>query len=307
MIGQNTTDLYTEIYVGGGNFITQSAPTNFHTFFTRKVLTHSDDISNYREVTATERAAIEQSDAAWVRPPQAFIDMWNRECAYKGVADYFGRYNEQTGYFELNGITDITYEEALRIWARSEHGHMAYSSTPLYRYKFSSGGAWAETRDYVNCRTYFPIKCNAGYSAGDLQSAFKGNTIVEAIAFVSGYGACFSNFGNMKETFSGCTKLRRIIGNIGYPYLDNNTFMECESLEELDISMYADGDTFGNLNLQWSPNLSDESIARIINKAKLQKPENSMSLVLHPAAYARVTDELFATALEKNINISTTT
>lgn len=262
------------------------------------VFTLSDDLrmSNKRELSVADKAKM-----------AVFIDMWNRECAYKGVADYFGRYNEQTGYFELNGITDITYEEALRIWARSEHGHMAYSSTPLHSYKFSSGGVWAETRDYVHCRTYFPIKCNGGYNAGNLQSAFRGNTTVEAIAFVSGYGVCFSNLGYMKETFRSCTKLRRIIGNIGYPYLDNNTFMECESLEELDISMYVDSDTFGNLNLQWSPNLSDESIARIINKAKLQKPENSMSLVLHPAAYARVTDELFATALEKNINISTTT
>lgn len=270
-------------------------------------MTHGDDISNYHEVTATERAAIEQSDAAWVRPPQAFIDAWNRECSYKGVADYFGRYNEQTGYFELNGITDITYEEALRIWARSEHGHMAFSSTPLHRYKFSSGGGWLETRDYVNCRTYFPIKCNSGYSVSDLQSAFTGNTTVEAIAFVSGYGVSLSNFAKIKETFSGCTKLRRIIGNIGIPLLDDNTFKDCESLEELDVTMYVNSDAYGNLNLQWSPNLSDESIARIINQARLQKPGTSMSLILHPAAYARVTDELFATALEKNINISTTT
>lgn len=42
-----------------------------------------------------------------------FIDQWNERCKYgKGV---HGRYNEETGYFELNGITDITYEEAIRI------------------------------------------------------------------------------------------------------------------------------------------------------------------------------------------------
>ena len=39
-----------------------------------------------------------------------FIDQWNTAC---GI---WGRYNEETGYFELNGLTDITYEEALRIY-----------------------------------------------------------------------------------------------------------------------------------------------------------------------------------------------
>lgn len=56
---------HTEIYVnGGGNFITQSRPTNFHQFFTRKILTPTEDISDFREVTAAERTALEQADAA---------------------------------------------------------------------------------------------------------------------------------------------------------------------------------------------------------------------------------------------------
>lgn len=287
----------------GGNFITQAAPTNFHTFFTRKVLTLSDDISNYREVTATERAAIEQSDAAWVRPPQAFIDAWNRECAYKGVADYFGRYNEQTGYFELNGITDITYEEALRIWARSEHGQMGYSSMSLNEYRLSSGGGWPETRGYVNCRTYFPIKCSSGYTAGNLYRAFSGNTTVEAIAFVSGYGVCHSNFGTMKETFRGCTKLRRVIGSLGFPSVDSHTFAECESLEEIELLRYV---AMGDVNLSWSPRLSDASVAYLINKAKRQKDEDTATYIFHPQVYARIPAQLFETALSKGITIATT-
>lgn len=40
-----------------------------------------------------------------------FIDQWNTAC---GI---WGRYNEETGYFELNGLTDITYEQALSIMA----------------------------------------------------------------------------------------------------------------------------------------------------------------------------------------------
>lgn len=51
-----------------------------------------------------------------------FIDLWN-ECAVD-----FGRYNEETGYFELNGITDLTYDDAYFIYTAS-----AYNFYPDYR------------------------------------------------------------------------------------------------------------------------------------------------------------------------------
>lgn len=51
-----------------------------------------------------------------------FIDLWN-ECAVD-----FGRYNEETGYFELNGITDLTYDDAVFIYTAS-----AYNSYPDYK------------------------------------------------------------------------------------------------------------------------------------------------------------------------------
>ncbi len=48
-----------------------------------------------------------------------FICRWNKVCEY--FTDSYkpkvhGCYNESTGYFELNGITDIGYEEAVRIY-----------------------------------------------------------------------------------------------------------------------------------------------------------------------------------------------
>lgn len=48
-----------------------------------------------------------------------FICRWNKVCEY--FTDTYkpkvhGCYNESTGYFELNGITDIGYEEAVRIY-----------------------------------------------------------------------------------------------------------------------------------------------------------------------------------------------
>ena len=55
-----------------------------------------------------------------------FIDQWNTACGK------WGTYNEDTGYFELNGLTDITYEEALKIWIR--FAYMNYDTLNLEEY-----------------------------------------------------------------------------------------------------------------------------------------------------------------------------
>lgn len=92
-------------------YITQSKTTVFHDFFTRKFLGEGEAVEDFMEVSQTERDRLQGIRDAWVRPPQVFIDQWNTAC---GI---WGRYNEETGYFELNGLTDITYEEALDIMA----------------------------------------------------------------------------------------------------------------------------------------------------------------------------------------------
>lgn len=116
-------DSISEIYVGGGKFITQAAPTNFHHFFTRKTIAAGDDIALYKEVTAAEKNKLEKSDSAWERPPQLFIDMWNERCTLRDMYQnkrMIGQYNEESGYFELNGLTDISYSQAREIYQAGE-------------------------------------------------------------------------------------------------------------------------------------------------------------------------------------------
>lgn len=45
---------------------------------------------------------------------KVFIDLWNEACIYR--AGVHGKYNKETGFFELNGITDIGWEEAIKIY-----------------------------------------------------------------------------------------------------------------------------------------------------------------------------------------------
>lgn len=57
-----------------------------------------------------------------------FIDLWN-ECAVD-----FGRYNEETGYFELNGITDLTWDDAVFIYTISANSFYPDYKNTGFRY-----------------------------------------------------------------------------------------------------------------------------------------------------------------------------
>ena len=82
---------FTEIYIGGGNgWITQSAPTNFHSFWKQKILTGNKTPEDFREVTDKEKAALEKSDAKWEKPSEDFI----AQMAALGVT-----WNADTGFF----------------------------------------------------------------------------------------------------------------------------------------------------------------------------------------------------------------
>lgn len=56
-----------------------------------------------------------------------FIDMWNQACGS------YGKYNPDTGYFELNGLTDITYDQALAIYRFGDYNSMkCLDNAPSY-------------------------------------------------------------------------------------------------------------------------------------------------------------------------------
>lgn len=78
-----------------------------------------------------------------------FIDLWN-ECAVD-----FGRYNEDTGYFELNGLTDLTWDDAKMIFALSAYSEYPYYACRGHYFKFSDKGHF---------RTNLPSICG-GYTS----------------------------------------------------------------------------------------------------------------------------------------------
>lgn len=268
-------DSLTEIYViGGGNFITQSRPTNFHQFFTRKILIPTEDISDFREVTAAERTALEQADAAWVEPPRRFIDLFDK------AAGACGRYNTETGFFELNGIMDIGYQEAMEIMQY----YTCWTLSTLH-YAFTGAGV----------RTLIPLKTPS--DSVSIQFGFARSSL-EKIVFAGRVSINKDN--DVLSAFKACRFLRVIDGVISAPYVKFiETFDACYALEEVRIYRLRNLISFKD-----SPLLSLESISYMVANALTDT--KATTITLHPTAYARVTDELFALAAEKNITIATT-
>lgn len=271
----------TEVYAsGGGNFLTQAAPTNFHQFYKRKILTASEDISDYKEVTASEKTKIEDADAAWTRPPQSFIDGWNE------AAGSCGTFNEDTGYFELNGLTDITYEQALYIYRHT-----------------AQGGRFGQTSwKGLSFRTNLPIQGYGNTNAAN--EAFRECTSVETINLPTTYGK-HCRLSAISRMFQQCVKLEAIIGapiyvwNVAGNSNVNNAFYMCHKLKEVRIVWNCNY----NISFSDSPLLSYDTIEYFITNATNTA---AITITLHPDAYARVTEEIFALAAEKNITIATT-
>lgn len=274
---------FTELYTGGGNFMTQAKATHFHDFWTRKILAPTESVSDFREVTAAEKSKLEAADAAWERPPQSFIDAWNARADFSANGKYpqyvFGKYNEDTGYFELNTILDIDYAEAQDIMScsyakamRSQECNYAISKHSLIR-------------------TVMPIDATIWPEEYGLSSVN-----IQVFRFFSGSDTVLWR-GRQLCSSSPCFSLHTILGNIWC--FDGNSVIG-NAPELVNVTIWGNSSyTNPSLNISRSPLLSLESINFFIENTN--KP---YTLLLHPDAYARVTDEMFEKAAAKNITIT---
>lgn len=183
------------------------------------------------------------------------------------------KYNETTGYYELNGLTDITEEEMRTIYK--------YAGTPQVT------GAFA----YSKARTNLPmpgmyngnLMATMFYSCSNLEVVYLGyrrtppdNYDVPIVSMA----------GN--NSFYLCQKLKKIYGKITCFAPNINwdlTFGECLALEEVRIALLN-----SPIKLQWSPNLSKESVQYMITNANPPSGAavGSITITLHPTAYARL-------------------
>lgn len=268
---------------GGGNFITESRPTNFHTFTTRKVLVGDDTPENYREVTAAQRKTIEANDAAFEQPSEELIQQWMATGRNSDLLEHTA-YNHLTGFFEKGTLKDITAGEARRIL--------------LY-------GCYRNNRYNPATRINFALDKQYFFADGAPADAFYRDGIIHEACVPGG----LQIQAEPTRWFTSCPKLRRIYGSINISWGDgkmwNNIFRDLPMLEDIWLFNLA-----VSLNFSDSPMLSHTSLAYII----AEKTKNvAITILVHPDVFAKLNDEtntewhqLLLDAADKQITFATT-
>ncbi len=245
----------TELYAdGGGNFITESYPTNFHGKFTRKPLVGGEKPEDFRDVTEQEWVAIAAQDAKWVKPPQSFIDQWDKACGE------FGRYNPTTGYFELNGLTDITYEEAVTI----------YTNT-----RYNGGKCEWLYAGFSGYRTNIPLprSVQSSYLVG-----FRGFCYGAHFEVLNVRGIALDTTANV---LTGSYK--QIIGIVSLLYLNSTVDLSHGKFEDVELKFVG-----ANLLLNKSSSLSFDSVKYLVANAT---NTSAITIKVHPDVYAKLTGD----------------
>lgn len=235
-----------------------------------------------------------------------FIKLWK----FRGYvnATYYAGYDEETGYFTLNGINDIPFEEAIKIYILSlDKRHVYRLPHTLDRvYETNWGGIlW-----YHKVRTLMPVGYVERVSS---QSTFQGGVNLEVIQLIPYDSPCLHN---LTSTFYNCPRLREIKGDIWVePYyyhtqqtISTQCFFNCTALESIRIRRLCK-----SIDFQWSPLLNLESLKYMIEYAEFKEGVNPViTITVHPDVYAKITDssntewyELNNLALTKQITFAT--
>lgn len=272
--------------VSGGGYLTESYPTNFHNFFKRKMLTANETIEDFKEVTAAQKATIEESDAMWQCPTDEFISDFNYLA--NRVVNNYGGYNVSTGFFELGDVKDITYAQARKIVLSAGSWITSVSSG-------SPKGLFAK----LDIRATFPLSLSGGGQGVSMVEEMFYHSSVEEVYLAYGFATV------LNRTFERCTKLKKITIGCASPvstfYL---TFESCVALETI-IGLK----TSKNLDLHSCPKLTITSVAQIVT---LAANTTEITITVHPDVFAKLTDEsneewhaILLAAAEKQINFAT--
>lgn len=183
------------------------------------------------------------------------------------------KYNEATGYYELNGLTDITEEEMRIIWQEDLSGWYRKGRTNLTRNISAKGNT-------------------GGYNGGiDIACICIGNKNLQ----VFNLGAdCFARY--MDSAFRECSNLETIDTRFRVvPYdtsLGINTFRGCIKLKDVRFNNHYLR-MKATLNLYDSPLISKESVLSAITTTDNASATSAgfLTITLHADAYARLKDD----------------
>lgn len=219
---------------------------------------------------------------------------WRKDSSLRDLYISAGaKYNEATGFYELNGLTDITEEEMRKIYL-------------LYITNSSNSQRLVCWLSYPNdFRTNIPPQM---YYVLNIQNSIGDNAVLEVL--VLSVSALYIQ-GSVATAHGSFPKLKRVVGY--WVYESNNPsvfdfsygqpFRNCPLLEEIRMKGINKSHTFAV-----SPNLSKESVLYMITNANPPSgaAAGSIAITLHPTAYARLKDDAdIVAALEAKEGIVT--
>lgn len=209
---------------------------------------------------------------------------WRKDSSLRDLYISAGAvYNEATGFYELNGLTDITEEQMSVIWQEDLSGWYLKGRTNLTRNIEARGDA-------------------GGYNDGiDICNICHNNSNITKFNFGA---APFARY--LDNAFSGCTKLETIDTRFPItPYggiVGPNIFRNCPALKEVRFNMRYVGYST-KMNFPASPLISKDSILSVIQTTSTGGSVKPLVVVgLNEFAYNRLKDDTDITAAltEKN-------
>lgn len=183
------------------------------------------------------------------------------------------KYNEATGYYELNGLTDITEVQMAEIYNES----MRVPKNSPYL-----AGCHAQSR----ARTIFKPTLTAIISsqASNGFECFTACPNLERVdVSISLTPGLDRNINRLTYTFAWCSKLKTIYGAIGIKDASpNNAFAGCSMLEEVYLYFFVGG----NLSFANSPRINYTSLRYLIDYAANTA---AVTVTVHATTYGYLT------------------
>ena len=183
-------------------------------------------------------------------------------------------YNSTTGYYEMNGLTDITESEMAQIYIVS---NVCLQS--------NWSGCFSGLQG-LNVRTLYPVPFFSSTSINGTD-AFQANLSVKKLIFLPTSGVNYPYFSTIIGAFYGCSSLDTINGINGLNMTSPNhyivAFYGCSSLVTCLISKI-------KVSLSWadSPLLSLESLQHLVtNRAN---STTRITITVHPTVWAKLND-----------------
>lgn len=206
-------------------------------------------------------------------------------------------YNEQTGFYELNGLTDITEEEMKTIYVQThamdklQNFRCIFAST-----KFRTNLGFNRSTMQTNSRPFqFYDSFRENRSLEVLRISYKDIDVLRSVIVE-----------HLGYAFYFCVKLRKIIGIIRLDKSSGVTSAFDQCLELQDVKLYG---LLTNISFAYSPLISLESLQYLITNAANTSP---ITVTVHADVYAKIQDEgqvdwhaLIETAAAKQITFAT--